>query len=111
MIRKHALRYYEELKNIVKHVPQEQPDRYHPYHLYSVLVDRRDELKDFLKLHNIETLVHWPCGVHEYSFSTPADIELPNTKSITNSTLSLPCSPFLTQDEQDFVIQKVKSFY
>ena len=111
MKRKHALRYNEELKNIVKHVPQEQPDRYHPYHLYSVLVDKRDELKDFLKLHNIETLVHWPCGVHEYSFSTPANIKLPNTKSITNSTLSLPCSPFLTQDEQDFVIQKVKSFY
>ena len=111
MKRKHALRYNEELKGVVKHVPQEQPDRYHPYHLYSVLVDKRDELKEFLKLHDIETLVHWPCGVHEYGFSTPTSVELPNTKNITNNTLSLPCSPFLTQEEQDFVIQKVKSFY
>ena len=109
--RKHALRYNEELKDVVKHVPQEQPDRYHPYHLYSVLVDRRDELKEFLRLHDIETLVHWPCGVHEYGFSTPTDLALTNTKNITDNTLSLPCSPFLTPEEQDFVIQKVKSFY
>jgi dTDP-4-amino-4,6-dideoxygalactose transaminase len=76
-----------------------------------VLVDRRDELKQFLALHDIETLIHWPCGVHEHDFSTRADIELSNTKNITDNTLSLPCSPFLTQDEQDFIIQKIKSFY
>jgi dTDP-4-amino-4,6-dideoxygalactose transaminase len=56
-------------------------------------------------------LIHWPCGVHEHDFSTRADIELPNTRNITDNTLSLPCSPFLTQDEQDFIIQKIKSFY
>jgi dTDP-4-amino-4,6-dideoxygalactose transaminase len=111
MKRAHAIRYNEQLKEVVKHVPQEQADRCHPYHLYSVLVDKRDELKKFLALHDIETLIHWPCGVHEHDFSTRADIELPNTRNITDNTLSLPCSPFLTQDEQDYIIQKIKSFY
>ena len=111
MKRKHAFRYNEQLKDIVKHIPQEQTDRYHPYHLYSVLVDKRDELKQYLADVNVESLIHWQVGLHEYSFTTDAIIELPNTKQITSQTLTLPCSPFLREDEQDYIIEHIKKFY
>lgn len=111
MKRAHAIRYNEQLKDVVKHVPQEQADRHHSYHLYSVLVDDRDKLKDFLNKQNVESLVHWSCGVHEHDFSTRANIDLSNTKNITDNTLSLPCSPFLTRDEQDHVIESVCNYH
>lgn len=111
MKRGHAMRYNEYLRGVVRHVPLEQAHRYHPYHLYSVLTDRRDDLIKHLAGHNIETLVHWPLGVHEFPFSTEATVELPVTKDITTNTISLPCSPFLTTAEQDQVIAKVREFY
>ena len=111
MKRQHALRYNKHLSEIVRHVPIEQEDRYHPYHLYSVLVNGRDELKNFLSGHNIETLVHWNVGVNEYVFSTPTENPLTITREVTRHTLSLPCSPFLKREEQDFIIEKIKEFY
>ena len=111
MKRQHAISYNERLQDVVMHVPREQVARYHPYHLYSVLVEDRDGLKDFLSKNHIETLVHWPCGVHEHDFSTEADVELPNTDYITRHTLSLPCSPFLTTEERDHVIDMVCAYH
>ena len=48
----------------------------------------RDELKQYLADVNVESLIHWQVGLHEYSFTTDAIIELPNTKQITSQTLT-----------------------
>ena len=111
MKRQHALRYNEKLKGLVDHVPSENQGRYHPFHLYSVLVKQRNTLKDRLGEQGIETLIHWQVGLHEYPFTTDATIPLPNTEKISKSTLSLPCSPFLTLSEQDRVIEQIANFY
>ena len=109
--RTHALEYNNALEGIVKHIPQEQNETYHPYHLYSVLVEKRNELREYLNAHNVESLIHWPVGLHEYSFSTKPDKELPITKQITTQSVSLPCSPFLTVEERNQVIDLVRKFY
>lgn len=111
MKREHAMFYNKHLHDVVKHVPHEQPHRYHPYHLYSVLVDQRDKLKEYTRKNDIETLVHWQCGVHEFEFSTRTDEALPITKQITTKTLSLPCSPFLTVAERQHVLDTVLKFH
>ena len=111
MKRQHALRYNEYLSDIVEHVPEELEGRYHPYHLYSILASKRDQLRDHLTEQNIETLIHWPIGLHQYNFSTPSKKHLPVTEKIVKETLSLPCSPFLTLEEQDRVIESVRKFH
>jgi len=108
--REHALIYNEKLSNLVKHVPEEQPHQYHTYHLYSVLVEDRPGLTKFLQDHGIEALSHWPKGLHEYQHTTDSNIDLPITQTITSQTLSLPCSPFLTKQEQSYVIDHVHMF-
>ena len=111
MKRAHAFRYNEQLLGIVNHTPKENSDRYHPYHLYSVLVDHRDDLREHMNKNNVETLIHWHTPLHLYPFTTDTTTSLPVAEMIANTTLSLPCSPFLTTDEQDKVIETVGNFY
>ena len=111
MKRSHAFRYNELLKGIVNHTPQEVNERYHPYHLYSVLVDDRDALRQHMDKNKIETLIHWHTPLHLYPFTTEATVALPVSEMIAKSTLTLPCSPFLTTQEQDKVIETVRDFY
>ena len=112
MKRQHAFRYSEQLKDVVQHVPTELPDRYHVYHLYSILSNRRDELREYLNDVNVESLIHWKIPVNEYPFLTQIDSKsVPIAKQITQQTLSLPCHPFLQEDEQDYIIEHVRKFY
>ena len=114
MKRKHAFRYSEQLKDVVQHVPTELPDRYHVYHLYSILSSRREELREYLNDVNVESLIHWKIPINEYPFLTQIDSksEYPYiAKQISEQILSLPCHPFLREDKQDYIIEHIKKFY
>lgn len=106
-----ALRYNKYLKNVVNNIPKEQFGRYHPYHLYSILVDKRNELKKYLEEKKIECLIHWGIGVHEFTFTTTSKKKFPITKLITQQSLTLPCHPFLKKSEQNYIIDNIKKFY
>lgn len=111
MKREHAKVYNSALIDVVGHVPKEQYDRYHSYHLYSVLVHDRTILSRHLQEKNIESLTHWPKGLHDYSHTPDSEIKLVNTDIITSQTLSLPCSPFLSVDERNYVIENVLNYF
>lgn len=108
--REHAIVYNSALSNYVNHVPTELNDRYHTFHLYSVLVDDRADMSKWLQGQNIEALSHWPKGLHDYSHTPNATDKLINTDIITSQTMSLPCSPFLTEQERSYVIEKVQEY-
>lgn len=109
--RQRAFRYNDELAGVVNHVPLEAKDRYHTYHLYSVLVDRRDELQEYLRSKNIECLRHYTKPMFDYEFLSDKNINTPVTDRIIKETLSLPCHAFMTEDEQSYVIEQIKNFY
>lgn len=114
MKRQHAFRYNEHLKDVVQHIPEELTDRRHVYHLYSILSNRREELREYLNDVNVESLIHWKIPVNEYPFLTQVNskTEYPYiAKQISEQTLSLPCHPFLREDEQDYIIEHVRKFY
>lgn len=111
MKREHANIYNNALAEVVKNVPLEQPHQYHTYHLYSVLVENRNDLSSYLQKNNIEALAHWPRGLHDYSHTPNSNEELVNTNTITSHTLSLPCSSFLTKQECQYVIDHIHIFY
>ena len=60
MRRQNAKYYYELLKNI--NIPHTYSDN-NVYHLFTILVDDRDELILYLKKHNIETAIHYPTAI------------------------------------------------
>lgn len=84
----------------------------HAYHLYVIQTSRRKELYDYLRSQQIFAQVHY-IPVH----TMPAYRELgwkkgdfPLSESYYEKCLSLPMYPSLTDEEQEYVISKVKGF-
>ena len=74
------------------------------YHKLVILVEKRDELQDWLKTEGIETKIH---------YSKPLDQlgSYPNTESFCKKAISLPIYPFLKTSEVDIVCKKIRKFY
>jgi len=81
----------------------------HVHHLYVVRSRERDALRERLRTHGVETLVHYPLAVHEH----PAWAELARPGALAESeracreVLSLPLYPQLTDDEAEAVVRAV----
>jgi dTDP-4-amino-4,6-dideoxygalactose transaminase len=73
-------------------------------------VDNRDKLSEYLALQEITTSVHFkPLSEMTY-WKKAVKRELPVTDRVWKRLLSLPCHDNLTEEEQDFVIDRVKEF-
>ncbi|MBC5992145.1 UDP-4-amino-4,6-dideoxy-N-acetyl-beta-L-altrosamine transaminase [Pontibacter cellulosilyticus] len=84
----------------------------HAYHLYVIKVEDRRGLYDFLHQHNIFAQVHYiPAHTMPYYRSLGYKKgDYPEAENYYAGCLSLPMYPSLTQEEQEFVIEKVKEF-
>ena len=82
------------------------------YHLYVIKVQDRKGLYDFLRQHSIFAQVHYiPAHTMPYYRSLGHSTgDFPEAERYYAECLSLPMYPSLTQEEQAFVIEKVKEF-
>lgn len=85
------------------------------YHLFVVRVfeNRRDELRTYLHERGIETMVHYPTAIHQQSCyrAQYSKLILKNTDQYQKEILSLPCYPFLKEDEQRYIVDRIKSYF
>lgn len=84
----------------------------HAYHLYVIQVDSRKELYDFLRSRGIYAQIHY-IPVHTMPYYQKLGHKkgsLPNAEAYYDKCISLPMYPSLTDDEQTFVIESVKSY-
>ena len=84
----------------------------HAYHLYIIQVADRLGLYNYLKKHNIYAQIHYiPCHLMPYykQFGWKKG-DMPYAEKYYEQCISLPMYPTLTEDEQNFVIQKVLEF-
>ena len=116
---KRAKRYMELFKemNLLEEVKlpyvHEKSTR-HVWNQFVVKVKNRDALKDYLKEKGIGTNVYYPVGLHmQECFKSLGykEGELPVTERVTGEVLALPMHPFLTEEEQNYVVEKIKEFY
>ena len=85
----------------------------HAYHLYVIQVEERERLVDYLREQNIYVQIHYiPAHLMPYyrQFGWKNG-DLPHAEAYYQTCLSLPMYPSLTNEEQYFVISKIKSFY
>jgi UDP-4-amino-4,6-dideoxy-N-acetyl-beta-L-altrosamine transaminase len=84
----------------------------HAYHLYVIQVENRKGLYDYLKHHNIHAQVHYvPVHHHPYYQELGYNREdYPNANNYYNKCLSIPMYPTLTDEEQNFVINRILDF-
>ena len=94
-------------------LPSRAKDIYHAFHLYVIQCDNRKGLYDHLHASGIFAQVHYiPVHLQPYyrSFGwKPGD--LPVAEGYYERCLSLPMYPTLTDEEQRYVIDRVKAFY
>lgn len=105
-----ASKYTSRLKNIVK----TPVDEGHTYHTYTIQCEQRDFLLEHLKNKNIETKIHYPIPIHLQECAKSLNYELgdfPNAEYQASRILSLPINEFLTEDQINYVCEKIEEFY
>jgi dTDP-4-amino-4,6-dideoxygalactose transaminase len=109
-----ARRYLAEIKNsqVELLTPPVAPDN-HVYHLFVVRSRERDRLADYLKMHGVQTLIHYPIPAHLQHCCRHIRFDssgLPNAELHARQCLSIPCQPQMTDDQASLVIETVNKF-
>ncbi len=105
--------YTVGLKDVVV-TPHIEPHNTSVYAQYSIMAGKRDELTRHLNDNGIPTAIHYPRPLHlqeAFNYLGYGEGDFPVSEKTSRGILSLPMSPFITQDEQDYVISKVREFY
>ena len=88
-------------------------DYNHVYQLYTMFVNNRDELIDYLSENGITTKVYFD-PVHLSSFyknKLGYTDKLPVTEEVAKTTITLPMFPELTTEELDYMVETIGKFY
>ena len=111
--KKIAKKYYDVFKQKKYILGQSGYIDGHAYHLYIIEIENRLELYNFLKKNNIFCQIHYfPCHLMPYYRNLGwNEGDLPNAEEYYKKCITLPIFPTLTEKEQDFIIEKILSFY
>jgi len=93
--------------------PVTVPGNTHIYHQFTIKVDKRDELKDYLEEQGIATAVHYPIPLNEQpaivALNLP-DKPTPIAAKTAKRVISLPLNQYITNDEIRYIADHVNSF-
>jgi dTDP-4-amino-4,6-dideoxygalactose transaminase len=95
-------------------MPSELEGAKHVYHLYVVRVKDREKLQNFLKENEIASGLHYPIPLHltrAYAYLGYKKGDFPVAEKLANDILSLPMYPELTEEQIEYVCEKIKAFY
>lgn len=88
----------------------------HVFHQYTLKIKdgRRDELKDFLKLKNIPSMIYYPKPLHEQEAYKKIGREIGGlnvAKTLCKEVLSLPIHTEMTSYQLDYIAEQIKTFF
>ncbi len=111
-----AIRYLNNLNDIkqIKLPKLNFKSNCNTFHQFVIRVDKkRDQLKKFLKINNIDTMIHYPYMLNEIRFYKNLNNQksLKNSKNLGKKILSLPISEEHSVDEIDYVSKKIRIFF
>lgn len=113
--RQHAAAIYDACLNQIEgvEVPQVALGRSHVYHLYTIRHQRRDALAAHLSSNGVQTAINYPTALpflHAYKRFNHCARQFPNAYRDQNSILSLPMYAEMTREQQEIVIDCIRSF-
>lgn len=88
--------------------------RLHIYNQYTLRTKCRDALQAYLKQKGIGSAVYYPVSLHLqecFRILGYKEGNFPNAEGATKEVLSIPVYPELTEDQKEFVVQTIASFY
>ncbi len=87
---------------------------YHTYNQFVIRVPDRDALREYLREKDIGTEVYYPVPLHLqqcFHYLGHKKGSFPTSEMAANSTLALPIFPGLKKEQQEYVVQQIKSFF
>jgi dTDP-4-amino-4,6-dideoxygalactose transaminase len=93
--------------------PTVHPGAVSIYNQYVIRVERRDELRAFLKERDIGTEVYYPISLHEQECFRSLGHrrgDFPASEAAARTSLALPIYPELTEDQIAYVAAQVRAF-
>jgi dTDP-4-amino-4,6-dideoxygalactose transaminase len=103
--------YSQNINNPHIAVPYDGDTSESVFHIYPVLCKHRDLLQKYLKEEGIETLIHYPTPLHKQPvFSAYSSQSYPISETIGKCTLSLPISPIQSNEDTNYIIEKINLF-
>ncbi len=84
------------------------------YHLFQFFCERRDQLNNFLRKNKIDSKIHYPIPLHLHEAAKKFKYrkgQFKNAESLSKKVISIPVHEFVTKNELDFMIKKIKLFY
>ena len=109
-----ALRYNKAFQDLPITLPTLSENELHAMHLYVIEYDRRNELMEHLRSHQIGASLHYPLAVHQHAAYTKRIRGWENlqvTNQFYQRNLTLPMYPELSAGKVDKIVSAVTSFF
>jgi dTDP-4-amino-4,6-dideoxygalactose transaminase len=100
----------EGIDGLITH-PRSNDDYFDVYQNYVIRCKKRDDLVSHLRNSGVEVLISWPKPLHKQKALGLNHFDLPKTERISAEVVSLPMYPELTDEEVQYVIESIKSFF
>ncbi len=95
---------------IIKPISAQNPEE-NVYHIYPIRCPNRDNLKEYLLSHEIETAIHYPIPPHKQSaYKEWNHLTYRISERIHREELSLPISPLLTDMQVNRIINLINDY-
>ena len=91
--------------------PTEEGKYFDVFQNYVIRTKRRNELVEYLKDHGIGILISWPIPTHFHDNLELKKYKLPNTESISDEVVSIPMSTVVSEEQADYVVEVINSFF
>lgn len=106
-----ANRYMNEIHNSKVVLPVVKEYNKHVFHIFAVLVQNREEFRNYLSDKGIQTLIHYPTAIHKQkAYEEMNNESYPNAEKIANEEVSLPMYYGLTDEEISYVIDAINNY-
>jgi dTDP-4-amino-4,6-dideoxygalactose transaminase len=110
--REHAARLTEALSAIPRlTTPMEPEGHRHVYNQYTVSLEERNGLGNFLDERGVDTAVYYPRAINEQPAFSDASSPVPVAERMAREVVSLPVHPNLSEEQLDHVIASVQEYY
>jgi len=114
--RQEAAAYYDEhLKGIAGlDIPGRVEYSTHTFHQYTLKVEKREELQNFLKSKGIPSMVYYPNVLHlqnAYKHLGYKKGDFPVSEKLAKSVLSLPMHTELDEEQLEYIVSNIRKFF
>lgn len=109
-----AEKYLQGITNPQIELPEICKNAEHVYHQFVVRCQKRDQLKQYLADHGVDTVIHYPIPPHLaecYAYLGIKKGSLPRAEQYADTVLSLPMFNGIDEEEIQYVISCCNEFY